>query len=384
MNARSILVLSHEFPPFGGGAGRVAAHLCAALSEKGITITVWTQKPPRKNSYPFCVRYFATGRTKQFQTSALSITIYALLVLVHGWTLRRNKPDLIFSNLAIPAGVIGSILARYLKLPHVIWHHGADVHGDRAKGAGLIFRLLLRFAWQATDLNCFVSQGLMDMALRFGAMQEKSVVLPLFADHIAPSASVLASSEKIFLFAGRLERVKNSFLLLDAVEWLLASGNLPKEVRFRIIGGGSLFTSIRKRIAQTSLSSTVSIETPRTGESMAEVYANSYAVLLTSVVEGYPLTIVEAARCGVPSIGPDTLGVNEAITHDQTGLLFSNNNPESCGRAVIALAADTARRNALGEAARQKAFGLSASRSATLLMDLIASQAPADGTCRSK
>ena len=372
MTSHSMLVLSHELPPFGGGAGRAAAELCSALVRRNVRITLWTQKPPKGKElhFPFTVRYFSTGRKVQFQTSAISIVLYTAQVLFHGLIMRRNKPDLIFSSIAIPAGLAGAVLSRFLRIPNVIWYHGADVHGNRREGAGGFFRLLLAVAGKSTDLHCFVSQGLLTMSEGFGGSGAPRVLLPIFADHIAPCQAT-GGSRKEFLFAGRLEKVKNPFLFLDAIELLLLQRLLPEDVRFKIVGGGSLFPALRKRIDSTALAAVVSIHAPVPGESMSALYSAAFAVVLTSIVEGYPLTVLEAAMCGVPSIGPDTLGVNEAIVDGQTGILFAEDDPAACGRAVLAFLNDPQLRDRLGSNAQQAAHEFSADRSAALLLDLL-------------
>jgi glycosyltransferase involved in cell wall biosynthesis len=378
MDPKSILVLSHELPPFGGGAGRAVAELCAALTGRNVAITLWTQRPPsgKERHFPFTVRYFSTGRKIQFQTSAVSIALYTVQVLFHGLIMRRNRPDLIFSSIAIPAGLAGAVLSRFMKIPHVIWYHGADVHGNRREGAGLFFRFLLGFAWKATDLHCFVSQGLLAMAETFGrTFGAPRVLLPIFADYITPCQPA-GNNGKEFLFTGRLEKVKNPFLFLDVVELLRSQGLLPKDVRFKIVGGGSLFLPLRRRIDTTALASVVSIDAPVSGESMSALYSSAYVVVSTSVVEGYSLAILEAAMCGVPSIGPDTLGVNEAITDGETGILFAENDRMSCAKAILALAKDTTLRDRLGTSAQKAACGLSADHSAAIFLDMVRKHIP--------
>ena len=377
MDPKSILVLSHELPPFGGGAGRAVAELCAALTRRNVAITLWTQRPPpgKEQHFPFSVRYFATGRKAQFQTSAVSIVLYTVQVLFYGLIMRRNRPDLIFSSIAIPAGLAGAVLSRFLKIPHVIWYHGAEVHGNRREGAGPFFRFLLRCAWKSTDLHCFVSQGLLTMAETFGTMRCPREILPLFADYIVPW-NVPVRKEKVFLFAGRLEKVKNPFLFLDVVELIRSQCLLPKDVRFKIVGGGSLFPALRRRIDTTALAAVVSIHAPFPGESMSALYSSAYVVVLTSVVEGYSLMVLESAMCGVPSIGPDTLGVNEAITDGETGILFAENDRMSCAKAILALAKDTSLRDRLGGNARSAACGLSAGHSAAIFLDMVRKHIP--------
>jgi glycosyltransferase involved in cell wall biosynthesis len=367
MNPRSMLVLTHELPPLGGGAGRAMAQLCAALGELGIGIEVWTQKPPAaaRRDFPFRVRYFATGRTVQFQTNVATILIYAARILFSGLMLGKRKPDLILSNTAIPTGCVGAFLGRMLGAPHVIWYHGADVHGNRTRGAGLAYRLMLKAAWRNTALHCFVSKGLLAMAEGYGGMRTPRMVLPLFADHVAPGEPAVPAVRD-FLFAGRLEKVKDPFLFLRAIGMLKDGGRLPADVRFRIVGGGALFAPLRDRIRASGLASLVSLEPPVPGDAMGRIYGEAYALVLTSVVEGYPLTILEAARCGVPSLGPDTLGINEELENGRTGLLFAPYDAGACAAAMLRLLDDGELRASLGRNARAAALGMSSRKSAAL------------------
>lgn len=372
MNPRSILVLTHELPPLGGGAGRAMAQLCLALGEQGTDIEVWTQKPPAaaRREFPFRVRYFATGRSAQFQTNIPAILLYSARILLSGLRLGRGKPDLILSNTAIPAGCIGALLGRILGVPHAIWYHGADVHGNRSEGAGLLYRLLLKAAWKHTALHCFVSRGLLAMAEGYGDMKAPRMVLPLYADHIVPGDSA-GQAERVFLFTGRLEKVKNPFLFLRAIEHLRERELLPADVRFRMVGGGALFAPLRNRIDASGLAALVSLEPPVSGESMGRIYAGAYALVLTSVVEGFPLTILEAALCGVPSIGSDTLGINEEIEDGRTGLLFPQDDFVACALAIRRLAGDRGLREDLGRNAQAAARDLSSGKSASLFVEMV-------------
>ncbi len=391
MTLRSILVLTHELPPLGGGAGRAMAQLCQALRERGVDITVWTQQPPAavRMDFPFRVRYFATGRTAQFQTHIPSMLIYSARILFSGlWIgLRsgtagghaRERPDLILSNTAIPAGCIGALLGRFLRVPHAIWYHGADIHGNRAEGAGLLYRFLLKAAWRNTALHCFVSLGLLRMAEGYGGMRSPGMVLPLFSDPIAPEApaapgagaSGAADSRpgRVFLFTGRLEKVKDPLLFLRAIAHLKLGNLLPADAGFRIVGGGALFGTVRRAIDAAGLADLVSLEPPVPGAAMGRIYGQAFALVLTSVVEGFPLTILEAGLCGVPAIGSDTLGINEEIGDGRTGLLFARNDHEACARAILRLLGETGLRDELGRNARNAALALTSARSAALFLE---------------
>ncbi|MBW8886765.1 MAG: glycosyltransferase family 4 protein [Fibrobacteres bacterium] len=390
MLPRSILVLTHELPPLGGGAGRAMSQLCSRLAARGIAVEVWTQRPPAPypTGYPFRVRFFATGRSLQFQTSPATILLFCARALWSGLWLGKRRPDLIFSNTGIPTGALGALLARFHRVPHAIWYHGADVHENRRTGAGPLYRLALKAAWSRTDMHGFVSRGLLAMAEGYGGMRGARMVLPLFGDPPRaeataghPIAPVPATSVpptppagapvRTFLFTGRLEAVKDPFLFLSAIAWLRTSGRLPADTRFRIVGGGSLYAPVRRRILAEGLSAIVALEPPVPGEAMAALYAGAFALVLTSVVEGFPLTVLEAAMHGVPAAGPDTLGVNEEIEDGATGLLFARDDAEACGRALLRLMEEEGLRDRLGEGARKAAGKLSAERTADLFLEAI-------------
>jgi glycosyltransferase involved in cell wall biosynthesis len=98
--------------------------------------------------------------------------------------------------------------------------------------------------------------------------------------------------------------------------------------------------------------------------------------VLTSVVEGFPLTIMEAALCGVPSIGADTLGINEEIEDGRTGLLFAQDDPLACAAAILRLLGEDGLRDELGRNAKAAARAYSAGRTADLFAELVAKHIP--------
>lgn len=386
MRPRAVLVLTHELPPLGGGAGRAMAGLCAALAARGLDIEVWTQSPGAgvRPDFPFRVRYFATGRKGQFQTHVPSILLFAARILLAGLAGRfrragrpdRPRPDLIFSNTALPTGCVGAFLAFVLRVPHAIWYHGADVHQNRREGAGPLYRAALRLAWLRTHLHCFVSRGLLALAEGYGGLRAPPRVLPLFADHLAAPPGAGPSSGRMFLFTGRLEAVKRPFLFLDAVESLLAGGALPADVAFRMVGGGELFEPLRRRIEGGPLAARVTLEPPLPGASMGVLYGAAHALVLTSVVEGYPLTILEAALCGVPSLGADTLGIHEEIEDGRTGLLFPPGDAAACAAAILRILCEPGLRDRLGANARAAASAMTSERSAGLFLEMLERDIP--------
>ncbi|MDQ0932484.1 glycosyltransferase involved in cell wall biosynthesis [Streptomyces turgidiscabies] len=89
---------------------------------------------------------------------------------------------------------------------------------------------------------------------------------------------------------------------------------------------------------------------------LAEAYAAGAVVVLSSVVEGFPISLVEAMFCGRATVSTDVGAVVEII--GGTGLVVPPRNPRALAEACVALLRDPARRERLGAAARARAVEL--------------------------
>ncbi|GAA4901722.1 DUF3492 domain-containing protein [Streptomyces coeruleoprunus] len=89
---------------------------------------------------------------------------------------------------------------------------------------------------------------------------------------------------------------------------------------------------------------------------LADAYAAGSVVVLSSVVEGFPVSLVEAMLCGRATVSTDVGAVVEVI--GGTGLVVPPRNPRALADACLALLRDPERRQRLGAAARARALEL--------------------------
>ena len=68
---------------------------------------------------------------------------------------------------------------------------------------------------------------------------------------------------------------------------------------------------------------------------MDAVYAGLDIVMLTSLNEGTPVSIMEAMAAGKPVLSTNVGGISELITNNQTGLLASGENELVAGLAML-------------------------------------------------
>ncbi|MDF2270037.1 DUF3492 domain-containing protein [Streptomyces coacervatus] len=90
--------------------------------------------------------------------------------------------------------------------------------------------------------------------------------------------------------------------------------------------------------------------------SLADAYAAGAVTVLSSVVEGFPISLVEAMFCGRATVSTDVGAVVEVI--GGTGLVVPPRNPRALAEACLALLRDPERRERLGAAARARALEL--------------------------
>ena len=112
-----ILVLTHEYPPVGGGGGQVAQDICHGMVERGHEITVVTAHmeglPKEEIDNGICLRRIPSLRREAFRADLMAMGGYVLSGL---WTsyrlIKRWQPDLIHVHFAVPGGALAWMLSK--------------------------------------------------------------------------------------------------------------------------------------------------------------------------------------------------------------------------------------------------------------------------------
>ncbi len=102
---------------------------------------------------------------------------------------------------------------------------------------------------------------------------------------------------------------------------------------------------------------------------VARLLAVADVFVMSSLWEGFGLVFLEAMSAALPVLATSVSGVPEVVENDVTGLLVPPSDVQAFARALVRLASDGARREALGRAGRQRVrerFGLDRMVEATL------------------
>lgn len=177
---------------------------------------------------------------------------------------------------------------------------------------------------------------------RFPTLTDRVTVIPNYVNTtlFAPRKYRLDGKAR-FCFVGRLAPEKNLEALLSAVRSL--------NVELYIVGQGPLDAPLR-RLAADNANIVFTGRIPN--EELPELFARCTGFILPSFYEGHPKALIEAMACGIPVIGTDVTGINEVITHGETGLLCRT-DVDSLRTTIRLLAADKQLQERLGKGARE-------------------------------
>ncbi|WP_199623722.1 glycosyltransferase [Paenibacillus alkalitolerans] len=121
-----------------------------------------------------------------------------------------------------------------------------------------------------------------------------------------------------------------------------------------LIGDGLLMEEIKQWIEEYRLTDRVTLLGYR--DDVPGLLKQSDIMVLPSLQDNLPFSIMEAQLAGVPIVASNAGGIPEMIQHEQTGLLFEKGNEEQLADRLITLARDPGLRGQLTKNAREWAL----------------------------
>lgn len=258
--------------------------------------------------------------------------------------IRRERPQIVCTHTA-KAGAVGRTAAFLAGVP-LIFHtfHGHAFKGYFSRPVTFIFlmieRILARFtnriiAISPTQLKELTEKYHVAPASRFQVVR-LGFELELFF-RLRRSAELkhrlgLTDRDILIGIIGRLVPIKNLAASLRIIKELAA-----KDDRFHlcVIGDGPERASLEEVCRTMDIQQSVHFS----GwiQNMTEVYAGIDLLLLTSLNEGTPVTIIEAMAVGIPVVSSRVGGVPDLITEGVTGLMFDLDEETAAVEKIVHL-----------------------------------------------
>ena len=352
-----ILVLTHEYPPVGGGGGRVAQDICAGLAQRGHELTVLTAQcedlPEKEEQGSLRLVRIQSGRRQPFRADMRAMLGYVWTGFWQGWRLiRRWKPDVIHVHFAVPAGVAAWALSVVTGVPYVLTVHLGDVPGGVPEKTGEWFRWIKPFTppiWRRAAKVVAVSEFTRSLALKHYPVEV--AVVPNGVDLLVldPGEIVIHDPPQV-VFAGRFMAQKNP---VQIVESLAAVTDLPW--RCVMMGDGPLRPAVEEAIARYGLQERFTLPGWVTPQEVVDCYRNSDIYFMPSLSEGLPVVGVQSMAMGLALVLGAAGGNMELVDNGVNGFLYDPHDRDGFAGALRELLSNSARLLVMRQASRRMA-----------------------------
>jgi L-malate glycosyltransferase len=346
-----ILVLTHEFPPVGGGGGHVAQDISNRLVRRGHEIRVLTAHFEGLSSDETVegvrIQRVPSKRRVAFRAEFLEMARYDWAALTFGLSLIREwRPDLIHVHFAVPAGAAAFVLSKLMGVPYVLTVHLGDVPGALPEKTDRWFKWIYPFTpliWRNAAKIVAVSEFTRRLALEHYRFPMDVIPNGVDMDGL-PGRPPYQSAPRI-VFAGRFVEQKNPAHLVEALSMLK---DLPWTCS--MLGDGPLLVSVREMATGCGLSERFSFPGWVTPEEVLNAFARSDILVLPSRSEGLSVVGVQALGMGLALVLSDVGGNGELVRDGENGFLFPAGNVDALAASLQKLLEDPA----MLQSARQK------------------------------
>ena len=266
--------------------------------------------------------------------------------------LKKNKYDIVHTHTA-KAGIIGRWAAKIAGVPIIIHTlHGLSFHDFMPSYQKKFFILLEKSTARFTDLLISVGENIKWKSIYAGitSREKYSTIysgmdldnfkkVDINRNQLKESLKI-ANNEFIVGTVSRLEPRKGPQYFIEVIERVKKS--IPN-IKGILVGCGSFRSHLEKKIRKLNLDENIILTGYR--KDIAEIMSIFDLVCLTSLWEGIPRVLVQAALLGKPLIGFDIDGNSEVIKQGINGFLVPPKDIEECANKIIFLLKDDDLRN---------------------------------------
>lgn len=339
-----ILMVSHEYPPIGGGGANACMNLAREYSVAGHTVdivTVWYAGEEEVSRQENVTIYRIKSKRKHAEHCSFSEMLDYMVKAypISKKLAKSSRYDICQVFFGIPSGPIGYLLKKKYGIPYVIRFGGGDIPGFQDRFA-TIYRLIgpaIKSIWKNADALVANSIGLKQMAEGFCDKKEILVIPNGATPHEIDEESIKHTDEDDeinLLFVSRLIERKG---LQDIIPQLssvrkkcLDNG---KDIRLSVVGDGPYRDTLEDLVDTEDIKDVVYFCGQKRKDELPKYYMNADIFIFPSRKEGMPNVVLEAMSYGLPIIMTPCQGSEELI--DGNGVVVDS---AGMGSVIVKLA----------------------------------------------
>jgi glycosyltransferase involved in cell wall biosynthesis len=264
------------------------------------------------------------------------------------FALQTLRPDLVTTH-SSKAGILGRMAARSLGIPVVFTAHGWAFTPGIPSSQATVYRRIERLAGPLSSRIITVSEFDRNLALAARiASSDRLVTVHNGIPDIAPEARSEPGREPVRLvMIARFEPQKDHATLFRAL-----AGLKEKPWTLDLVGNGPLMGDMQALASELEIGSHIRFLGQRMD--VDQLLGEAQVSLLVTNWEGFPLSVLESMRAGLPVIASDVGGINEAIQEGTTGYLVPRGDVIHLRERISQLLADAELRQCLGSNGRNR------------------------------
>jgi len=259
--------------------------------------------------------------------------------------------DIIHTHL-IRADIYGRLAAiRFNTLIIITTIHNLDFYRKEKKY--FFLRLLDSYLSRFNDKIITVSKSVMDFTIKNQNISPYKFVIiynSVDIERFKPSSrnNKLNNNNFTVGFLGRLHKQKDLPTLLKAAELVYKEN---KRIKFLIGGQGPEKEKLLKIANNLNLMHTVTFIDYVSD--VVNFFTKIDIFVLSSIIEGHPLALLEAMASGLPCVATDAGGISETIINGESGFVVEKSNPLQLAKRIIEIANNTQLQQKMGRKGRK-------------------------------
>jgi glycosyltransferase involved in cell wall biosynthesis len=321
----NILVLSYEYPPIGGGAGRVMEALANHWTAAGHQVTILSgglgQEPETQQQGLVQVIRVPSGRNLPYRSNPWQMMRWAR----NAWRYlleHQLERSVVVANFMLPGGWVAHRLYRRWAWPYLIVTHGHDVPGaapEEMRWYHTALRPLMRQIGKAAQGVVALNAPLHHLLVSFLPDQASRIyLLPngLNAAHVR--ARLPGEGPLRMAWAGRLVQQKRPDLALQVAE------DLPFPFKLDLYGDGPMRVALERKLRANPNQHRIRLHGFVPREQWLDALEHSDLLLHTARFEAMSLVQLEACSRGVYVLSGPVGGTEPWLEQGMNGEMLPN------------------------------------------------------------